>query len=152
MSTDTIQASRYSAIRNEKGRRRRRLQNWSRFARIVVPTWLVSPRRRAADVDRDPPSKRELNSTSPSPSPNRPRFAFCITPPTTIDPTPLSSRRVFSIAARSGPRPNLQNSQPRRSVKRVCNKRHGLGTKGTHVYNPRHGLATSFCLVEREQF
>lgn len=107
-------------------------------------------------IDRDPRLKRELLVHPPSPS--RSCFALCILLPppslslSSIDPTTLllPRRRLRHqpslYRCRSGPRPNLQNSQPRRSVKRMCNKLHGLTRSEGHA---RVQDIAGFCSVER---
>lgn len=106
-------------------------------------------------IDRDPRLKRELLVHPPLPF----SFVFCALYTTTpslslssIDPTTLllPRRRLRHqpslYRCRSGPRPNLQNSQPRRSVKRMCNKLHGLTRSEGHA---RVQDIAGFCSVER---
>lgn len=102
-------------------------------------------------------SSLETGTTRPSPLPFS--FVFCALYTTTpslslssIDPTTLllPRRRLRHqpslYRCRSGPRPNLQNSQPRRSVKRMCNKLHGLTRSEGHA---RVQDIAGFCSVER---
>ena len=112
--------------RNERNlRRETKLQSRCSFFFFFLFFFFRSLLRRLPDRSR---SSLETGTVRPRP-PSCSCFALCITPHP-LDRSHYYSPLATATAAvattfslsRSGPRPNLQNSQPRRSVKRVCNK------------------------------